>query len=240
MELVLDHGQAVGHRRAAHCRPRHPDRLPADPPEIHRPERVRVRHDDVVRDSRHRDRRRLHPRLQRPADRDHRHRADPHRLQRLSQHAGRRARRDGGDEPDRPQPRRSVDDAGRARLHHVAHDPAAAAEARARRGARLQLRAGDDDGVGRHLPCLRGVRVGDDVHHQPRGQRRLRRGDRVQFGADRADARRDRRHSMACRRTPARPPRSRDSDGGRRRHSAAAPPDSGIGACKLHRSNSGT
>ena len=63
----------------------------------------------------HRDRRLLHPRLQRAADRDHRHRAGADRLLRLPQHAGRRARRHRRDEPDRQEPRRGVDDAGRAR-----------------------------------------------------------------------------------------------------------------------------
>ena len=68
-------------------------------------------------------------------------------------------------------------------------------EARGRRRARLQLRARDDHAVRGDLPRLRRVRVGDDLHHQPRRQRRLRRRDRLQLGADRADAGRDRRRS---------------------------------------------
>ena len=114
VELVLDHGQAVGDRRADHCRHRHPGRLRAHAAEVRRAQRVRVRNDAVVRDPRHRDRRVVHPHLQRAADRDHRHRADPRRLQRLPQHAGRRPGGHRGDEPDRPEPRRGVDDAGRA------------------------------------------------------------------------------------------------------------------------------
>ncbi len=93
VELVLDDDQALRDRRAGHRRARHPDRLPSHAPEVRRAGRVRVRHDAVVRDPRHGDRRRVHPRVQRAADRDHRHGADPHRLQRLPQHAGGRARR---------------------------------------------------------------------------------------------------------------------------------------------------
>ena len=169
VELVLDDGRALGDRRAAHRGARHPGRVPPDAAALRRPGRVRVRHDAVVRDSGHRDRRRLHPRLQRAADRDHRHRADPHRLQRLPQHAGRRARRHGVDGADRPQPRRGV---GHAAARAAARrcdacccrccKPAIVAR------ARLQLRARDDDRVGRHLPGVGRIRVGDDVHHQPR------------------------------------------------------------------------
>ena len=117
LELVLDDGEALGDRRAAHRRTRD-----CSPPTCSRgsdspASRVRIRHDAVVRDSRHGDRRLVHPRVQRAADRDHRHRADPRRLQRVPQHAGRRARRHRVDGADRPQPRRGVGDARRARLH---------------------------------------------------------------------------------------------------------------------------
>ena len=147
--------QAVGDRRAAHRRARHPRRLPADAAAIRRPVGVRVRHDAVVRHSRHGDRRVVHPRLQRAADRDHRHRADPRRLQRLPQHAGRRARGHGVDErrstaaSTRRRPR-----SARAASRRCAVS-AAAAQAGRRRRAGLQLRARDDHGVGRHLPRLR-------------------------------------------------------------------------------------
>ncbi len=53
------------------------------------------------------------------------------------------------------------------------------------------------------------VRMGDHLHHQPRRQRRLRRRDRVQLGADRADARGDLAHPARGRRAAARPPRRR-------------------------------
>ena len=46
-----------------------------------------------LRDPRHGRRRLLHPRLQRAADRDHRHRLHPRDVLRVPQHAGRRARR---------------------------------------------------------------------------------------------------------------------------------------------------
>ena len=68
-------------------------------------------------------------------------------------------------------------------------DPAAA-QARDRRRARLQLRARDDDRQRRDLPRLARPRDGDHLHHRPRHQRRLRRGDRVLLRADRADAHR--------------------------------------------------
>ena len=56
---------------------------------LRRPGRLRVRDHALVRDPRHGDRRVLHPRLQRPADRDHRHGDRADRLLRLPQHAGR-------------------------------------------------------------------------------------------------------------------------------------------------------
>src|SRR6476619_2137749 len=58
--------------------------------------------------------------------------------------------------------------------------------------------------------------MGDDVHHQPRGERGLRRRHRLQLGADRVDARGDLRHSAAGRRAPPRSPDRR-----RRTHAAA-------------------
>ena len=75
----------------------------------------------------------LHPRLQRAAVRAHRHRADHRALLRVPQHAGRRARRHGGDEPDRPQPRRGLAHAARAAPRRRCARRAAAAQARARR-----------------------------------------------------------------------------------------------------------
>ena len=120
VELVLDHGRALGDRRADHRGARHPDRVHPDPAPLRRPVGLRVRHHAVVRDSRHGDRRVVHPRLQRPADRDHRHRAGADRLQRVPQHAGRRARRHRLDGADRQEPRRGVDDAGRARRDDAA------------------------------------------------------------------------------------------------------------------------
>ena len=108
---------------------------------------------------------------------------------------------------------RSLDEAsttlGARGFDDAAHDAAAAAEAGGRRRARLQLRPRDDDRVGRDLPRLGRIRMGDDVHHQPRRERRLRRRDRLQLGADRADAGGDLAHP----------------DAGRRAHGSAAPRD---------------
>ena len=75
---------------------------------------VRVRRAAGVRDSRHRARRELHPRLQRAAVRAHRHRAHHRALLRVPQPAGRRARRHRGVPADRPLARRGLDDAARA------------------------------------------------------------------------------------------------------------------------------
>ena len=86
---------------------------------------------------------------------------------------------------------------------------AAAAEAGARRRAGLQLRARDDHGVGGDLPRHGRERTGDDLHHRPRRQRRLRRRARLLHGADRADVARDRADPVAGRRAQARPARSR-------------------------------
>ena len=58
----------------------------------------------------------LHPRLQRAADRDHRHGLHPRHVLRVPQHAGRRALRHRHLEPDRQEPRRGVADARRALL----------------------------------------------------------------------------------------------------------------------------
>ena len=186
--FVLDHRQAVRDRRTGHRRAGLADRVHPDAPPLPRPVGVRIRHVAELRDSRHGDRRLLHPRLQRPADRDHGYRADPHRVQRVPQHAGRRARRHGVDGADRQEPRRSIDDPGRTRVHDAAAGSVAAAQARRGRGAGLQFRALDDHGVGHRLPRLRGIRMGDDLHHQSRHQRRLRRVHRLFVGADRADA----------------------------------------------------
>jgi hypothetical protein len=54
LELVLDDGEALGDRRADHRRTGPCRRLPPDAAEIRRPVTVRVRHDAVVRHSRHR------------------------------------------------------------------------------------------------------------------------------------------------------------------------------------------
>jgi iron(III) transport system permease protein len=67
-----------------------------------------------VRDSRHGDRRVVHPRVQCAADRDHRNGDDPRRVQRVPQHAGRSARRHGVDGADRQEPRRGVGHARRS------------------------------------------------------------------------------------------------------------------------------
>ena len=88
----------------------------------------------------------------------------------------------------RSQPRRGVDDAWCTQRDDVASRPAAPAEASRGRRARVQLRSRNDDRVRRDLPRLRAIRMGDDLHHQPGRQRRLRRGHRLQFRADRAHA----------------------------------------------------
>lgn len=75
------------HRRSNHG-------LSADPPDIRREERLRVRYHAEFRHPRNRHRRELHPRLQRPADRDHRNRHHPCRQFHFPQHAGRCARGD--------------------------------------------------------------------------------------------------------------------------------------------------
>ncbi len=164
------------------------DRIHPDAASLPRPVRVRIRHLAQLRDPRHGDRCFLHSRVQRPADRDHGHRADPDRVQRVPKHARRCARRHGVDGADRQEPRRSLDDAGRARLHDAAPGPAAVAQAGDRRGAGLQLRALDDHGVGNRIPGVGGIRMGDHLHHQPRHQRRLWSVDRLLVGTDRADA----------------------------------------------------
>ena len=92
-------GTRSGRRSSSRRSPRRsPPRSACSPPgcwraSASRPRRVRVRHHARVRDSGHGDRRVLHPRLQRAAVRDHRHRADHRPLLRVPQHAGRRARR---------------------------------------------------------------------------------------------------------------------------------------------------
>jgi iron(III) transport system permease protein len=65
-------------------------------------------------------------------------------------------------------PRRSVDDARRTRVHRAAHRASAAAQAGRRRRARVQLCPRDDDRFRGHLPCVGRIRMGNDVHHQPR------------------------------------------------------------------------
>jgi iron(III) transport system permease protein len=137
------------------------------------------------------------------ADRNGRH---PDRLLRVQEHARRSSRRHGRDEPDRRKPRRGFAHARRHELGDLApRDPAALTAGR-RGGARLQLRSRHDDGQRRHLPGLGRLRHGHDLHHPPGAERRLRRRDRLQLGADRADARGHRAHPAAGRRAQA-PPR---------------------------------
>ena len=107
-----------------------------------------------LRHSRHRARRRLYPRLQRAAGRDHRYRADPRHRLRLPQHAGRRALRHRRAVADRQESGRGLGDIVGPQLHHALAGGAAAAAPGARRGAGLQLRAQHDDGERRDLPGL--------------------------------------------------------------------------------------
>ncbi len=163
-------------------------RLGVDAPALRRAHGARVRADADLRRAGHGDRRRLHPDLQHPAARDHWDGDHPCRLLRLPQPAGRRAVGRGGHEPARQVARRGGGDAARLDLPcHPHGGGAAAAQARHRHRAGLFLRARHDDGLGRHLPGLGGIRDGDGLHHQPRHQRRLRPGHRLLRGADRAD-----------------------------------------------------
>ncbi len=102
----------------------------------------------------------------------------------------------------------------------------AAAEAGAGRRAGLQLRALDDDGVGGDLPRHRRERAGDDLHHRPRRQRRLRRRAGLLHGADRPDGARGRADPVDGRRAHARPARARGGDAMK----PVAPPTEAIGA----------
>ena len=148
--------------------------LAAGAPALRRPRHARIRHHAVLRRARHGDRRGLRLRLQRAADRDHRHGDDHRALLHLPEHAGRRARRHGGDEPDRPQPGRGLAHPARPRAADAGlHRPAAAA-ARRRRRPGLRLRARRDDGERRRLPGHCRVRARHHLHHPARHQRRLR------------------------------------------------------------------
>ena len=161
LELVLRHHQGRRALRAAHRRHRPAHRLSADAPALLRPARLRVRHAAELRHPRHGRRRVLHPRLQRAADRDHRHGLHPRDVLRVPQHAGGRALRHRHLEPDRQEPRRGLADAGRALVHHHAPRGAAAAAAGDRRVAGLFLRARHDRGERRDLPRHRRVQHGD-------------------------------------------------------------------------------
>jgi ABC-type multidrug transport system fused ATPase/permease subunit len=119
---------AIAAPLCAVLRPRH--RLAARADDVPRPRRVRVRRLARVRDSGHRPRRELHPRLQRAAVRADRHRPDHRPLLRLPEPASRRPRRQRVVSPDRPLARRGVDDASRrhrddaAPCHRAAAPPA--------------------------------------------------------------------------------------------------------------------
>ena len=123
IEVATHCGADHGRHRAAH-------RLPAHPPALRRPARLRVRHHAELRHPRHRRRRELYPRLQRAADRDHRHGLHPHHVLRLPQHAGGGALGHRHHEPDRQEPRRGLADPRRPLLRHLAAGGAAAAAGR--------------------------------------------------------------------------------------------------------------
>ena len=118
--------------------------------------------------------------------------ADHRPLLRVPQPAGRRARRQRRLPADRPLARRGLDAAAARTATTLAPRRPAAAQAGPGRGAGLQLRALDDDRLGGDLPRDRRERTGDDLHHRPRRQRRLRRRAGLLHGADRADVARGR------------------------------------------------
>jgi ABC-type spermidine/putrescine transport system permease subunit I len=187
LELVLDDDGDRADLRTADGHRRPSDGLHHRAPEIHRQERLRVRADDELCHSRHGHRRQLHHGLQPAPAGDDRLGTDPHRLLRLPQHAGRRARRDCGDEPARQEPGRGLADAACRQLpHHPQGHPAAPA-ARHHRRARLFLRARHHLDQRRHLPRQRRIQHGDLLYRRPRRERRVRRGDRLFLHADRRD-----------------------------------------------------
>ena len=71
--FVLRDREVARYRRPAHGRDRPAHRLSADAPALRRPRAFEFGTHAELRHPRHRRRRRLHPRLQRAADRDHRH-----------------------------------------------------------------------------------------------------------------------------------------------------------------------
>ena len=120
---------------------------------------------------------------------------------------------------------RSLDEAsatlGARGFTDAAHDPAAAAEARVVAALVYSfVRAMTTVSAVIFLVSAR-IRMGDDLHHQSRRQRRLRRRDRVLLGADRADAGRDLDHPDARRRAAARPAHGRRRAGAGTRRRAA-------------------
>ena len=123
MTIALVSAPLTADDRAAH-------RLSAGAAGFRRQARLRVRHHAVLRHSRHGDRRLLRHRLQRAADRAHRHRHHPGAVLHLPQHAGRRAGRRRLDVADRPQPRRILADARRQFLADLSRHRAAAAAGR--------------------------------------------------------------------------------------------------------------
>ncbi len=103
-----------------------------------------------------------------PLELDRRH-ADPRAVLRLSQHAGRRARRGGRAGTDRQDAGRGVGDAARVYDAHVAGGHRAAAAASDTRHAHLQLHARDDGRQRRDLSRDREVQPRHRLHHRPRG-----------------------------------------------------------------------
>ena len=180
VELVLDDGQALCNRRADHRGARPSDRVHPDAPPLPRPVGFRVRHHAALRDPGHGDRRRRTSspstcrRSRSPAPRSMLVICNVFRNMPVGVRAGMASM---------AQIDKSLDEAsttlGARGVTTLRSDPAAAAQTRGSCRARLQLRARDDNRVGDHLPRLRRVRMGDYVHHQPRRQRRLRRGDRL-------------------------------------------------------------
>jgi hypothetical protein len=88
----------------------------------------------------------------------------------------------------RQEPRRSLGDAPRKHDDDDAPRRVPAAQAGRCRGARLQLRPLDDDGIGSDLPGHGGARAGHYVHRAARDQRRLWPRARVLHCADPDDA----------------------------------------------------
>ena len=105
-------------------------RLSPQPAEFRGQGRLRIRDDALVRDAGHRRRHRLHPGVQRAADRARVYGDHPRRLLRLSRHDDEPARRARVARADRPQPRRGVGDDARRHAVDAAARRAAAASAR--------------------------------------------------------------------------------------------------------------